>query len=137
MNGVGEVGFALLATTLSLSVPVHLEHARSRNGRIITTCWMLACFFLTTYTKSLLTVSLVARPVWEADDSPGKMLPKLQRGHLLPCAENNSFVEILLATADGSGGDVMDIMTLSVRWWGHKVSRISGSVETCLDLTRK
>ncbi|KAL1469979.1 hypothetical protein MTO96_004599 [Rhipicephalus appendiculatus] len=100
-------------------------------------CWMLACFSLTTYTKSLLTASLMARPVWEADDSLDEMLPKLRRGLLLPCAENNSFMDVLLARADGSGGDAMGIMALAVRRWGHKKARISGSYEDCLERTRR
>ncbi|KAH7950325.1 hypothetical protein HPB49_022474 [Dermacentor silvarum] len=94
MSGLGEVVLALLATTLSLSASIRREHSRSRSGRVIMACWMLACFSLTTYTKSLLTASLMASPVWEADDSLEKMLPKLQRGRLLPCAENNSFLEV-------------------------------------------
>ncbi|KAH7944209.1 hypothetical protein HPB52_017191 [Rhipicephalus sanguineus] len=115
LNGLGEVVLALMATTLSLSAPIRLEHARSRSGRVIMACWMLACFSLATYTKSLPTASLTARPVWEADDSLDKMLPKLQHGRLLPCAENNSFMDVLLARADGTGGDVIDIMALAIR----------------------
>ncbi|KAH7944116.1 hypothetical protein HPB52_015994 [Rhipicephalus sanguineus] len=78
LNGLGEVVLALMVTTLSLSAPIRLEHARSLSGRVIMACWMLACFSLTTYTKSLLTASLMTKPVWEADDSLDKMLPKLQ-----------------------------------------------------------
>ncbi|KAL1469980.1 hypothetical protein MTO96_004600 [Rhipicephalus appendiculatus] len=137
MNGVGEVALALMATTLSLSATIRLEHARSRSGRVIMACWMLACFSLTTYSKSLLTASLMARPVWEADDRLDEMLPKLRRGMLLPCAENNSFMDVLLARADGSTGDAMDIMALAVRRWGHKKARISGSNEDCLERTRR
>ncbi|KAH7943824.1 hypothetical protein HPB52_011868 [Rhipicephalus sanguineus] len=86
MNGLGAVVLALMASTLSLSAQIRLEHAHSRSGRVIMACWMLACFSLTSYIKSLLTASLTARPVWEADYSLEKMLPKLQRGRLLPCA---------------------------------------------------
>ncbi|KAH7944409.1 hypothetical protein HPB52_019120 [Rhipicephalus sanguineus] len=134
--GLGEVVLALMAATLSLSSPIRLEHARSHSGRVIMAFWMLACFSLTAYTKSLLTASLMARPVWEADDRLDKMLPKLLHGGLLPCAESNSFMDVLLARANGSGGDVLDSMALAIRRWGHKKARISGSIEDCLERTR-
>ncbi|KAH8036617.1 hypothetical protein HPB51_002671 [Rhipicephalus microplus] len=133
LKGLSEVVFALIATTLSLSAPIHPEHARSRSGRVIMACWMLACFSLTAYTKSFLTASLMSKRVWEADDSLDKMLPKLQYGRLLPCTANNSFINVLLSRADGSGGDVIDFMAMATRRWGHKQADISGSREACLE----
>ncbi|KAH7950326.1 hypothetical protein HPB49_022475 [Dermacentor silvarum] len=116
LNGLAEVVLSLLAATLSLSAPVReKQHARSRSGRVILACWLLACFSLTIYTSSLLTASLMARPTWETDDTLDKMLPKLQRGHLLPGIENNSFVDVLLERANGSGSDVVDNMALAVK----------------------
>ncbi|KAL1487379.1 hypothetical protein MTO96_008003 [Rhipicephalus appendiculatus] len=115
MKGLGEVVLALMATTLSLTAPTRIEHGRSNSGRVIMASWMLACFSLTAYTKSLLTASLMAKPAWEADDSLDKMLPKLQHGRLLPCATNTTFMNTLLARADGSRGDVIDLMAMATR----------------------
>ncbi|KAH7931507.1 hypothetical protein HPB49_026692 [Dermacentor silvarum] len=133
LNGLAEVVLSLLATTLSLLEPVpEKQHARSRSGRVILECWFLACFSLTVYTKSLLTASLMARPTWEADDTLDKMLPKLQRGYLLPCVENNSFVDVLLARANGSGSDVIGNMALAVKRWARKKDDFTGSVAASL-----
>ncbi|KAL3200021.1 hypothetical protein MRX96_043640 [Rhipicephalus microplus] len=132
LKGLGEVLFALMATTLSLAAPIRTEHAYSRSGRVIMACWMLACFSLTAYTKSFLTASVMAKPTWEADDSLDKMLPKLQYGQLLPCAANTSFMNVLLVRADGRGGDVIDFMAMATRRWGYKQNDISGSREACL-----
>ncbi|KAH6943395.1 hypothetical protein HPB50_020892 [Hyalomma asiaticum] len=137
MNGLGDVVLALMATTLSMSATIRDEHGRSRSGRLIMSCWMLACFSLTSYTKSLLTASLMARPVWEADDTVEKMSPKVERGRLIPCAENNSFMEVLLERADGSGSDVVDTMALATRKWARKKSDFTGTIEACLERTKR
>ncbi|KAL1469977.1 hypothetical protein MTO96_004597 [Rhipicephalus appendiculatus] len=93
MSGMGGVTLALVAYTLSFTSPLHGHHSTSATSRVVMGCWMLACFSLAAYTRSLLIASLMAQPTWDADDTLEKMLPTLQRGRLLPCAERNSFFE--------------------------------------------
>ncbi|KAH6943384.1 hypothetical protein HPB50_020881 [Hyalomma asiaticum] len=83
-NGLGDVVLVLTATTLAFSSPLPSQHARNTLSRLIMASWMLACLSLVIYTRSLLTASLMAGPSWEADDSLDEILPKLQRGRLLP-----------------------------------------------------
>ncbi|KAH6943383.1 hypothetical protein HPB50_020880 [Hyalomma asiaticum] len=136
-SALGSVVLALIATTLSFNSPLHRDHARSSSGRVVMAFWMLACFSLAAYTRSLLTASLTAKPTWEADDTFEEMLPKLHRGRLLPCAEKNSFFHVLLKMAAGNSSDVVDVMALAARRWGYKGRGFTGSFESCLERTRK
>ncbi|KAH7949289.1 hypothetical protein HPB49_007284 [Dermacentor silvarum] len=133
---LSRVVLALLASTLSLSSSLHSDHARSTNGRIIMACWMLASLSLVTYTRSLLTASLTAKPTWYADDTLDEVLPKLRDGRLLPCVERNSFFDFTLASATGNGSDVMDVMAFATRQWARGKSDFTGSSESCLKRTR-
>ncbi|KAL1487387.1 hypothetical protein MTO96_008011 [Rhipicephalus appendiculatus] len=137
MSDLGRVVLALTATTMSFTSPLHCDHARSSSGRVVMAFWMLACFSLATYTRSLLTASLTAKPTWEADDTFAEMLPKLKQGRLVPCAETNSFFDVLLSIAAGNTSDVVDVMALAARRWGNGRRGFTGSLETCLERTRR
>ncbi|KAK8774614.1 hypothetical protein V5799_010854 [Amblyomma americanum] len=137
LKNMGNITLALIAATLSLSSPLRGDHAHSTSSGFVMACWMLACFSLTTYTRSLLTASLMARPTWEADDTLEKMLPKLQRGRLLPCAESYSFFDALLSRAGGNGTDVVDVMARAAKRWAHSREDFTGNITSCLQRTRK
>ncbi|KAH7952614.1 hypothetical protein HPB51_028228 [Rhipicephalus microplus] len=137
MSDLGRVVLALTATTMSFTSPLHYDHARSSSGRVVIAFWMLACFSLATYTRSLLTASLTAKPTWEADDTFEEMLPKLKQGRLVPCAEKNSFFHVLLCMAAGNSSDVVDVMASAARRGRNGNRRFTGSFEACLERTRR
>ncbi|KAL1487388.1 hypothetical protein MTO96_008012 [Rhipicephalus appendiculatus] len=137
MNGLGDVVLALMATTLAFSSPLPSDQARSALVRLVMASWMLACLTLVSYTRSLLTASLMAGPRWEADDSLDEILPKLQKGRLLPCAETNCFFDFALTKAAGYGSGVVDAMALATRRWAHRRRDFTGTFQPCAERTRK
>ncbi|KAL1469992.1 hypothetical protein MTO96_004611 [Rhipicephalus appendiculatus] len=124
MSDLGRVVLALTATTMSFTSPLHGDHARSSSGRVVMAFWMLACFSLATYTRSLLTASLTAKPTWEADDTFEEMLPKLKQGRLVPCAETNSFFDVLLSIAAGNTKRCCRCHGISCKTLGQRQARL-------------
>ncbi|KAH7949718.1 hypothetical protein HPB49_014553 [Dermacentor silvarum] len=138
-NGLGGATLALVAATLLLVSPLRAVYRRDINIRSVMTCWLLACFSLAAYTRSLLTASLTAQPIWEADDLAEEILPKLHAGSLLPCAETNSFFDVMLTSslvhASGKGSDIVDAMASAVNRWHQGKRAYTGSYHTCLERT--
>ncbi|KAH7950099.1 hypothetical protein HPB49_019561 [Dermacentor silvarum] len=137
MRDIGGVALALVAYTLSFTSPLRGHHATSMSGRVAMGFWMLAGFSLAAYTRSLLIASLMAQPTWDADDTLDKLLPKLQQGRLLPCAESNSFFDVLLTTTTGNASGVVHAMAKSAKRWARSRGDFTGSIQSCLERTRR
>ncbi|KAL3203824.1 hypothetical protein MRX96_041667 [Rhipicephalus microplus] len=137
MSDMGGVALALVAYTLSFTSPLRGHHSTSASSRVVMGCWILACFSLAAYTRSLLVASLMTQPTWDADDTLEKMLPALQQGRLLPCAERNSFFEVLLTSNSGNASGVVHAMARSVRRWARTKEDFTGSMQSCLERTKR
>ncbi|KAL3200022.1 hypothetical protein MRX96_043641 [Rhipicephalus microplus] len=136
-NGLGDVVLALMATTLAFSSPLPNDHTRSTLIRLVIASWMLTCLSLVSYTRSLLIARLMAGPRWEADDSLDEIMPKLQKGLLLPCAEADSFFDVVLTRAAGNGHGVIDAMASASRHWARSRRDFTGTFQSCVERTKK
>ncbi|KAL1468926.1 hypothetical protein MTO96_025142 [Rhipicephalus appendiculatus] len=136
-RGIIQLILALVGAVLLIASPVRNVHDRCTTSRTVVACWLLAGFSLASYSQSLLTATLSARPTWDADDTVEKLVPKLRNGHLLPCVERGSYFHYLIRATSEEQSDFLGALSYAAKPWARNKHRIAGNFKACADRTTK